>query len=100
MEVGDQERNVVALPPRFSPSSRESSTVAPLVQTHLNRLSPQNEEVFGSLRQEPRELVHENILDLVGLLDLDRDADRVDGGFDEHTLVFVPGHGQRVQKHL
>jgi hypothetical protein len=97
MEVGDQERDIVALfPGPSAPSHRDSFSPSP----YLNRLPPQNKKVLGALRQEPRELVHKDILDLVGLLDLDRHADGVDGGFDEHTLILIPGHCQWVQKHL
>ena len=39
-------------------------------------------------------------LDLVGLLDTDADADAVDAGLDEDTLVLVPGDGQGIQQNL
>jgi len=44
--------------------------------------------------------VDEDILDLVCLLDLDGDTDRVDGRLDEHPLMLVAGDGERVQQHL
>lgn len=50
--------------------------------------------------QEARELVHQDVLDLVGLLDLDADADRVDGGLDQDALVLVARNGQRRQEDL
>jgi hypothetical protein len=46
------------------------------------------------LSQEPRELVHQNMLNLVGLLDLDADPDTVDTRFYKHPLVFVAGNCQ------
>lgn len=68
--------------------------------THLDRFPPQNKKVLSSLRQEPRKLVHQDMLNLIRLLDLDADADRVDARLDEHSFILVPGHCQRVQQHL
>lgn len=65
---------------------------------YLDRLPPQDEETLCSLFQEARELVYKDVLDLVGLLDLDADADGVDGGFDEHALVLVACDGKRCQQ--
>lgn len=42
----------------------------------------------------------QDVLDLVGLLDLDADADAVDAGLDEDPLVLVAGNGQRCEKNL
>jgi hypothetical protein len=61
--------------------------------TYFNRFPPQDEESFRSLSEKSRELVHQNMLDLVGLLDLDADSDAVDTWFDEYFLVVVAGHG-------
>lgn len=44
--------------------------------------------------------MYEDVLDLVGLLDLDAYADGVDAGFDEDTLVFVTRDGQGSQENL
>lgn len=65
---------------------------------YLDGLPPQDEETLGSLLQEARELVYQDVLDLVGLLDLDADAHRVDGRLDEHALVLVTGDGKRGQQ--
>lgn len=62
--VGDEERNVVALD--GDPS--------------------QDDERLGAHHEEPGELVREDALNLVGLLDLDREADRVDRRLDEDLL--------------
>jgi len=67
MEIRNQERDVIS----------------------LNRLSPQNEESFRSLRQEAGEFVDQNMLNLIRLLDLDADADTVYAGLDEHPFVLV-----------
>lgn len=42
----------------------------------------------------------ENTLDLVGLLDLDAQANRVDGGLNEHALVLVAGDREGVEEHF
>lgn len=52
------------------------------------------------MRQEARELVDEDVLNLVGLLDLDADAHRVDARLDEDPLVLVAGHRQGRQEDL
>lgn len=66
----------------------------------LDRLPPQNEERFGSLGQEPGELMDQNMLNLIGLLDLDADADGVDARLDKNSLVLVTRDGQRRKKDL
>lgn len=85
--------NAGELPPSLPPSSTHT-------HTHLDRLSPQNQKVLGPLRQEPRKLVHQDMLNLIRLLDLDADADGVDARLDEDPFVLVPGHRERVQQHL
>lgn len=40
------------------------------------------------------------MLNLIGLLDLDADADRVDAGLDQDTLVLVTGNRQRCKQDL
>jgi hypothetical protein len=57
--------------------------------THLDWLPPQDKECFCSLRQEPCKLMHQNMFDLIGLLDLDADPNTVDAGFNEHPLILV-----------
>lgn len=69
-------------------------------RSYLDGLPAQDEEGLGSLGQEARKLVDQNVLNLVGLLDLDADADRVDAGLDEDALVLVAGNRQRRQEHL
>lgn len=52
------------------------------------------------MRQEAGELVDQDVLNLVGLLDLYGHPDRVDGRLDEHPLVLVTGDRQGRQQHL
>lgn len=59
---------------------------------YLDWLPSQDEERFGSLRQETSELVDEDVLDLVGLLDLDGYPHGIDTRFDQNSLVFVSGN--------
>lgn len=76
--------------------SPSSISLHPNNKTNLNRLPPENKEVLRSLRQEPRELVHQNMLNLICLLDLDADTDRVDTGLDEDPLVLITGYRERI----
>jgi len=75
VEVGDQERDVVA----------------------LDRLPPHNVEGLGSLRQEPCELVDQDVFNLICLLDLDAYAHTVDAGLDVYAFMLIPRYGKRVQ---
>lgn len=75
MEVGDQKRDIIA----------------------LNRFPPQDVERLSSLCQESRELVDQNVLDLVCLFDLDAYPHAVDTGLDVHALVLVSRHSKRIQ---
>lgn len=40
------------------------------------------------------------MLNLIGLLDLNADADTVDTRLDEHTLVLVTGNCEGVEQHF
>ena len=44
--------------------------------------------------------MHEDVLDLVGLLDADADAGAVDARLDQHALALIARHVQRVQGQL
>jgi hypothetical protein len=48
-----------------------------LLQAHLDGFSPQHDEALRTLHQESGELVAQDAFDLIGLLDLDADADRI-----------------------
>lgn len=50
--------------------------------------------------QEPCELVHENVFNLVGLLYLNADAYTVDARLYKHPLVLVAGNREWCQQHL
>lgn len=65
-----------------------------------DRFSSQDEEGLGSLGQETGKLVHEDGFDLIGLLDLDADADRVDAGLNQHPLVLVTRNDKGRQDDL
>lgn len=76
--VGDEEGDVVA----------------------LDGDAAEDDEGLGAHHEEPSELVGEDALNLVCLLDLDREPDRVDGRFDEDLLGRVARDEQRRQQHL
>ena len=44
--------------------------------------------------------MHKNMLNLIGLLDLDADADAVDRRLDQHLLVLITRYHQWVQQHF
>jgi len=67
---------------------------------NLNRLSPQDEEGFGSLCQETSEFVDQYMFNFVGLLNFYAHPNAIDAGFDEDLLILVSRDGQRIQKHL
>ena len=66
--------------------------------THFDRFSPQNHEAVRPLHHKPRKLVTQNPLNLIRLLDLDADPDRVYRGFDKHPLVLIPGDCKGVEE--
>lgn len=70
----------------------------PRYSSHLDWFPPQYEKGLGSLLQEACELVHQDVLNLVCLLDLDADAHGVDGWLDQDALVLVTRNSQRRQK--
>ena len=69
-------------------------------QSNLDGLPPEDEEGLGALCQEASELVDQDMLDLVGLLDLDAASYAVDAGLDEDALVLVAGNREGRQQHL
>lgn len=70
------------------------------LSSYRHGFPPQDEERLGSLRQEARELVDQDMLNLVGLLDLDADAHRVYARLDEDALVLVARNRQRCEEDL
>ena len=65
--------------------------------TCLDGLSSQDDKVLCTLHEEAGKLVAQNLFNLVGLLDADADAHRVDGELDKHLLVLIATDGDRVQ---
>lgn len=94
VEVGDQERDIIAL------AVRQQSLSHPIRLPHTNLywLPPQDEERFRALRQESRELVDKDMLDFIRLLYTDAHTDTVDTGFDEDSLVLVARNGQGIEE--
>lgn len=67
---------------------------------YLDRFSSKDKKGLGALRQEPREFVDQDMLDLIRLFDLDADAYAVDARLNEHSFVFVARYRQRVHDDL
>ena len=98
VEIGNEERNVIALPEIHLAIVRVHARDPAL--TYLDRLPPQNEEGLRSLRQEARELVHQDMLDLVRLFYPYANAHAVDRGFNKDTFFLVSRNGQWVEDEL
>lgn len=63
----------------------------------LDGFPAQNVEGLGSLCQEARELVDQNVLNLVCLLNFDADAHAVDAWLNVDALIFISRHGEGVE---
>lgn len=70
------------------------------IGTHLDRFPSQDEEGLGSLSEETRELVDQDVLNLVCLLDTYTDPHTVYTGLNKNFLVFISSHGERVEEHF
>ena len=66
--------------------------------TYLDRFPPQDEETFRSLCQKPRELVYEDMFDLIGLFYPYADSYGVHGGLNQDFFVFIAGDGEWVEE--
>jgi len=71
-----------------------------LVPTNLDGLSSENDEVLGTLAQETNKLFAQKLFKVISLLNLDADADGVDGRLDQNTLVGVTTDDDWVQNQL
>jgi hypothetical protein len=65
------------------PISHQNEVIEGRTLTNLDRFSPQNYEALRSLHHKSRKLVTQDPLNLICLLDLDADPDRVHRGFDK-----------------
>ena len=82
----------------FRSISHHNRNAEEQTSTDLDRFSPQDHETLRSLHHKPRKLVTQNPLNLIRLLDLDADPDRVHRGLDKHPFVFVPGDCKGVEE--
>ena len=70
------------------------------MEVYLDWLSSENEECLRSLRQKSHKLVHQDVLNLIRLLDFDADSDGINAGFNQHLLVFISGNDQWIEDDL
>lgn len=70
------------------------------VSTHRDGHAAKNNKVLGAHHHESRKLVAQDLLNLVGLLDRDGHADRVDRGLDEDLLSLVTRDHQWLEQDL
>ncbi len=75
-----------------------SSQILTAQKLYLYSLPPQYEKSLRPLCQKPCKLVHQDILNLVCLLNLNTDAYAVDTGLDQNSFVFVSGDSQRIEQ--
>jgi hypothetical protein len=87
MVVGDQERDIVALT-NMSAGHPKPAWYFPSC-SYRHSFSPQDEERLRSLGQEARELVHENMLDLIRLLYPYADSHAVDRWLNKYSLFLI-----------
>ncbi len=77
---------------------------------NLDRLAAKHEEVLSTLLQEAHEDLGQKKLELVGLLEADANAHRVDRGLNQDLLLLLPAipvalelgtsNGDRIQEHF
>ena len=80
------------------PFSLISFSISIEFSLYLHGLSPQYEERFRPLCQKSGELVHQNVFNLVGLLNFDANPDTIDARFYQNFLVLVSRNCQRVEE--
>jgi hypothetical protein len=97
VEVGDEERNVIAL--RNNQHLLIANSQGP-ASTYIDRLPPQDKERLRSLRQEPRKLVHQDMLDLIRLFYPYADTHTVHRRLNKDTFFLVSRYSQRVEDEL
>lgn len=108
VRVRDQEGDIIALSPSISQplltasqNPRLSSRllpIAPLNPAYLNSLSPQDKERLRSLRQKPRELMHQDILNIICLFYLDANPHTIHRRLYEHLFILVSGYVEGVEE--
>ena len=76
VEVGDEERDIIS----------------------LNSLTTQDDEGLSTLGQEAHELLGEQLLQLISLLNSNRDSQRVDGALNQNSLLRSTRDDDRVQQ--
>lgn len=89
MEICDEEGDIVSLSLNIDSVSRSALALHTRINTHLHRFPPQHNEVLCALHHETRELMAQYPFDFVRLFDFDTEPNRVDRGFNEHTLILV-----------
>lgn len=94
MEIRDQEWDIITL------DILASSLQLHSLPTNLYRFPPQDKESFRSLRQEPRKLVYQNVLNLIRLLDLDTNAYTIYTRLDKDSFILVSGDNQGSKKNF
>lgn len=71
-----------------------------LINSHLDFLSSENDEIFCPSHHESHELVTQKLFDLVSLFDGDGDPNGVDGRFDQNAFLLVSGNDHRIEDQL
>ena len=71
-----------------------------LSTTYVDGLPPHDDKLLGTLHQEARELLGEDVLNIVGLLNQNAHAHRVDRRLDQAHLDLRAAEFDRVQDQL
>lgn len=68
------------------------------MQTHLHRLSLEDNKVFCSHHQEAAEFVRQHHIHVIHLLNFDAEAQRVDARLNQASLTVITADLDRVQQ--
>lgn len=94
--IRDQEGDIVSLlSAHVSHRSRQME-----LRTYLYGFPAQNNKALCSLHHESGEFMAQNTFYLVGLLDLDAQANGVHGGFNQDTFILVSGYCERIEENF
>lgn len=98
VRVCDEEGDIIALIGRLG--LRMAFLWYNFKGAHLDWFPPQNKEALRPLRQKSRELVHQDMLDLICLLDPNAHTHAVDRWLNEDLLVLVAGDCEWIEQHF
>lgn len=82
MRMSNQKADIVILNEKYTHENVNERKDQERKNEYLNRFSTHNQKLFRSLHKETGKFMTENFFDIVGLLDTNRNPNRVDRGFN------------------